>query len=222
MAKTIYVSDFDDTLATTSAVIYVTDASGKRRSMSPADYAVYDAEDGDEFDYSEFDDLIDPRPIPRYVRLLRKAVESPRVDKVSILTARGKVEPVARFLKMVGITKDIKIVALGSSDPERKKSYLAKQIEDGYTRMAFVDDSPKNVDVARQLMDEHPTAKILVHHVKPHEHTPKSTEDGEPRSPRTARDLTARVKNPITGRDILVKTALNYPPDHPAHLAVTK
>jgi hypothetical protein len=219
MSKTIYVSDFDDTLATTSAVIYVTDSSGKTRKMSPAEYAVYEPADGDNFDYSEFDDLIDPRPIPRYVRLLRKAAESPRVDKVAILTARGKVEPVARFLQMVDMPGQIKIVALGDSNPERKKAYLKKQIEAGYTRMAFVDDSPKNVEVSRQLMDEHPEARILVHQVPSHE---EPSETDEPTADRTARDLTAKVKNPITGRDILVKTALNYPPDHPAHKAATK
>ena len=217
MAKTIYVSDFDDTLATTSAVIYVTDSSGNTRKMSPADYAVYEPQEGDTFDYSEFDDLIDPRPIPRYVRLLRKASKSDKIDKVAILTARGKVEPVAKFLKMVGMPGDIKIVALGDSNPERKKAYLKKQIEKGYTRMAFVDDSPKNVEVARELGKEHPNARVLVHQVKPHEH-----QVDKPMTDKTKRDPDARVKNPITGRDILVKTALNYPPDHPAHQAAIK
>lgn len=217
MAKTIYVSDFDDTLATTSAVIYVTDSSGNTRKMSPADYAVYEPQEGDTFDYSEFDDLIDPRPIPRYVRLLRKASKSDKIDKVAILTARGKVEPVAKFLKMVGMPGGIKIVALGDSNPERKKAYLKKQIEKGYTRMAFVDDSPKNVEVARELGKEYPNARVLVHQVKPHEH-----QVDEPMADKTKRDPGARVKNPITGRDILVKTALNYPPDHPAHQAAIK
>jgi hypothetical protein len=217
MAKTIYVSDFDDTLTTTSAVIYVTDASGQKRSISPAEYAVYEPQEGDTFDYSEFNDLIDPRPIPRYVRLLRKASKSDKIDKVAILTARGKVEPVARFLKMVGISDNIKIVALGDSNPERKKAYLKRQIEKGYTRMAFVDDSPKNVEVARELGKEHPEARVLVHQVKPHEH-----QTDKPSNGKEVRDLDTRVKNPITGRDILVKTALNYPPDHPAHQAAIK
>jgi hypothetical protein len=217
MAKTIYVSDFDDTLATTSAVIYVTNSAGNTRKMSPADYAVYEPEKGDTFDYSEFDDLIDPRPIPRYVRLLRKASKSNKIDKVAILTARGKVEPVAKFLKMVGMPGNIKIVALGDSNPERKKAYLKKQIEKGYTRMAFVDDSPKNIEVAKELGKEYPNARVLAHQVKSPEHkTDVSVTD------KTKRDPNAKVKNPITGRDILVKTALNYPPDHPAHQAAIK
>jgi hypothetical protein len=217
MAKTIYVSDFDETLATTGAVVHVTDVSGEKRTMSAAEYAVYEPQEGDVFDHSEFDDLIDPRPIPRYVRLLRKAAQSDRVDKVAILTARAKVEPVARFLRMVGMPGDIKIVALGTSDPERKKAYLRKQIEQGYTRMAFVDDSPKNVEVARELSDEYPNARILAHHVKPPEH-----QVDEPIISKKSRDPNARVKNPITGRDILVKTALDYPPDHPARRAAIK
>ena len=83
--------------------------------------------------------------------------------------------------------------------------------------MAFVDDSPKNIEVARELGKEYPNARVLVHQVKSHEHqVDKQMTD------KTKRDLTTRVKNPITGRDILVKTALNYPPDHPAHQAAIK
>jgi hypothetical protein len=58
--------------------------------MSPAEYAVHEKQDGENFDYSEFDQLIDPRPIPRYVRILKRAINSPRVDKVTILTALRK------------------------------------------------------------------------------------------------------------------------------------
>ena len=84
MGKTLFISDFDDTLVTTNAQIIVTDKDGKVRKLTPAEYAVYEKEDGDQFDYSEFQDLIDPKPIPRYVRTLKRAAKSNKVDKVAI------------------------------------------------------------------------------------------------------------------------------------------
>jgi hypothetical protein len=52
--------------------------------------------------------------------------------------------------------------------------------------------------------------------------TKKLTQPKSIESPSTQHAVvppTARVKNPITKRDILVKTALKYPPDHPSHVA---
>jgi hypothetical protein len=217
MSKTIYVSDFDDTLTTTGGVIRLTAGDGSKRELSPAEYAVYDKKDDDQFDFSDFDDVIDPEPIAKNVRVLRRAVESGRVDKVAILTARANPEPIARFLKMIGITRDVSIVALGDADPQKKKEYLRRQLEAGYTRMAFADDSPKNVAVARELRDEFPEAKIVVRHAHPPE-----TEPAIRGKTRKKIDRTATVKNPVTGNDILQITAMKYPPDHPAHIAALK
>jgi len=233
MSKTIYVSDFDDTLATTGGDIRMTTADGTSRELTPAEYAVYDKKDGDEFDFDDFNDIIDPEPIFKNVRVLQRAVSSSRVDKVAILTARANPEPIARFLKMIGITSGVSIVALGDADPQKKKDYLRRQLEKGYTRMAFADDSPKNVAVAKELRDEFPEAKIVVRHAQPPEKEPairgKTRKKRDPEATvknsatfRQRRDLTATVRNPETGRDILVKTALKYPPDHPAYKAATK
>lgn len=50
-----------------------------------------------------------------------------------------------------------------------------------------------------------------------------STQKAEkPIRKRTPISPNARVKNPVTRRDILVKTALKYPNDHPAHKAAAK
>lgn len=220
MGKTLFISDFDDTLVTTNAQIIITDKDGKVKKLTPAEYAVYEKEDGDQFDYSEFQDLIDPKPIPRYVRSLKRAIESPKVDKVSILTARGSEKPIVKFLKSVGINSGVKIVPLGDSNPERKKEYIRHQIQKGYDRVAFADDSPKNVEAAKELRGEFPQAKIVVHHVKPQTHTPEPQKKQEPikvKRKNIQKILDTRVRNPKTGNDVLVRTILGYGKDHPAY-----
>ena len=223
MGKTLFISDFDDTLVTTNAQIIVTDKDGEVRKLTPAEYAVYEKEDGDQFDYSEFQDLIDPKPIPRYVRTLKRAAKSDKVDKVAILTARGSEKPVVKFLRSIGITSGVKIVALGDSNPERKKDYIRHQIQKGYDRVAFADDSPKNVEAAKELRAEFPNAKLVVHRVEPE--SPKAQRGTDPEvSPSKQKNiqkiLNTRIRNPKTGNDVLVKTILGYGKDHPAYQQV--
>jgi hypothetical protein len=220
MSKTLFISDFDDTLVTTQANIIVTTADGEVKKLTPAEYAVYEKSPGDDFDYREFDELINPEPIPRYVRLLKRALASSKVDKVVILTARGSEKPVAAFLKSVGITTGLKIVPLGDSDPERKKEYIRRQIQKGFTRVAFADDSPKNVVAAKELRNEFPDAKLVVHHVEPH--SPKA-QRGKPVKPKKSAHkkvqqvLNKRIRNPKTGNNVLIKTILQYGKEHPAY-----
>lgn len=161
--KTLFVSDFDDTLARTDAKVIVV-RNGERVEMDPAEFAVYEPEPQDKFDFSQFDQLINPRPIQRFVKLLKNAIG--RADKIAILTARNHTKPVAQFLKMHGITDGVSIAAIGSADPEKKASYIRKHIQQGFDRVAFIDDSPKNVEAVKQLRSEFPGAKILAHQAK--------------------------------------------------------
>lgn len=209
--KTLFVSDFDDTLVKTAANIIVKNKDSIKK-LSPAEYAVYEPLPGDDFDFSEFNKLIDAQPIPRYVRLLKKATVHPKVDKVVILTARGSERPISQFLNSVGIDKGVVVVALGSSDPQDKKNYIKRQLEKGYSRVAFADDSPKNIQAAKELQNEFPNAKILVHQVK------EQPEELQSNKKETLKSLLkTKVKNPRTGNDILLKTALSYDKAHPVH-----
>lgn len=180
--KTLFVSDFDDTLAMTDANVILI-RNGKRTSLTPAEFAVYEPKPGDNFDFSEFDQLINPRPIQRFVRLMQKAVHEKKADKVVVLTARNHTRPVAQFLKMIGITSGVAIAALGDANPEKKARYIEKQIQDGYDRVLFVDDSAKNVAAVKRLQDKYPEAKIVVHQAKEHEapHTPAAKDANKPK-----------------------------------------
>jgi hypothetical protein len=156
MGKTAYITDFDDTLVHTDARVIVIDKDGKKKDISPADYVSYEKQPGDTFDYSEFEQLKNPRPIKKYVNLLKKVIDQKKADKVVVLTARGHTKPIAQFLKSQGITSGITIAALGDSDPMEKARYIEKHIKNGYTRIAFVDDAPKNVKAVKTLMDKYP------------------------------------------------------------------
>lgn len=183
MAKdTLYVTDFDDTLAQTDAVVYVTKADGTRVAMDPADYAVYSAEPGDEFDFSEFEQLKNPRPIQRFVKLLKGMLDR-GVGKAVVLTARGHTLPVAQFLRSQGITSGVTIAALGSSNPQKKADYIQKQIDsDRYRRVLFVDDSPKNVAAVEQLRGKNPSVRMVIHQAKDHA-DPTPTQSSQQKKP---------------------------------------
>jgi hypothetical protein len=52
----INVFDFDDTLVKTKSRIYLTTKEGRLVALTPGEYAVYEPQPGDVFDYSEFDE----------------------------------------------------------------------------------------------------------------------------------------------------------------------
>lgn len=185
--KTLYVTDFDDTLAMTDANVILI-RNGERTSLTPAEFAVYEPEKGDTFDFSEFDQLINPRPIERFTKLLQRVVKEKRADKVVVLTARNHTLPVVQFLRMIGITSGVAIAALGDANPEKKARYIEKQIQDGHTRVVFVDDSAKNVAAVSKLKDKYPEVKLVVHHATEHEAPAKSEEPTDDKKSNAASD----------------------------------
>ena len=217
MGKTAYITDFDDTLVHTDARVAVIDKDGKRRTISPAEYASYEKQDGDTFDFSEFEQLKNPRPIKKYVDLLKKVIDQKKADKIVVLTARGHTKPIAKFLQSQGITSSVAIAALGNSDPMEKARYIEKHIKDGYTRIAFVDDAPKNVKAVKSLTDKYPEVKLVVQQVK--EKDIEKTGETSPKQTRLKDLLTHKIKNPQTGREILVKSALGYNKESPVRRA---
>jgi len=213
-SKTLYIFDFDDTLAETHSRVWVNNPSKGKFALTPAQYAVYDAAPDDQFDFHEFSQLIKPTQLPKYVQRLRSAVKAGQ--PVSIVTARGSSVPVAQFLQQLGITKGVKIAAVGSSDPTKKTDYIEKKLnKGGYTDVVMYDDSPKNIDAFKQTAKKYP--HIFFHgHEVPKKSEPDTTSDA------VRRGLDATIKNPETGNDILVKTALGYDKNHPARQAAMK
>lgn len=152
--KKLRVFDFDDTLVKTKSMVYVTNTkTGKKRKMTPGQYAIYTPKSDDVFDYSDFQAVKEPTEIKRITNVLRRVTRASGGEGVYILTARGLYKPIVQYLKDIGIKSRIKVIALNSADPKDKADWIEKMIDEkGYDDVYFVDDSEKNVKAAKQML----------------------------------------------------------------------
>ena len=164
--KRLRVFDFDDTLAKMNATIYVKHRDGSNTELNPAQFAVYEPQPGDDFDFSEFDRIIkSANPIQKNIDALKRAMQDAGA-KTTILTARRVAYPVKRYLEREHGIKNIYVVALGSSDPMDKARWIEKQIQKGYDDIEFIDDSPKNVKAVDSLQQQYPDVALTAHLVE--------------------------------------------------------
>lgn len=167
--KLLFAFDLDDTLIKTSSNIIVRN-NNKERKLSPAEYAVYDPQPGDEFDYSEFKGLSNPEIIKNTFELFSKILVS--TNKLSnaetiILTARSPsiTSDLDKFLESYGLT-GVKLYAVGSSDPMEKARVIQDFINKGFTSINFYDDSYKNIKAVKELQKNNPNVEIKTKLIK--------------------------------------------------------
>lgn len=161
----LYVWDLDDTLVQTNSKVHITKSSGKILHLTPAQYATYEKEPGDQFDYSDFEGLVDPKVIGWTTTILKRVINKHGTDAAVILTARGNEEPAREFFRINKIP-EIPIVALGNSDPEMKAQWIKMvAMKFGYKEIEFFDDSPKNIAAVKKI--KVPGVKIIARHI-PH------------------------------------------------------
>ncbi len=162
----LYIWDLDDTLVKTNSRVHVKKESGEILHLTPAEYAVYEKEPGDEFDYSDFSGLVNPKEIKWTTNILKRVIAKYGTDAAVILTARGSEEPAREFLKLNNIPQ-IPIVALGNSDPEMKAQWIKMvALKFGYKEIEFFDDSPKNIAAVHKL--KVPGVNIIARLIKAH------------------------------------------------------
>jgi len=159
MARVLRVFDFDDTLAKSVSYIYVKHKDGTETKMDPAEYAKYEEKPGDEYDFRDFNRMLNkPQVIKKNLKLLQQMLTN-REKKVTILTARKLAFPVRYwFKKEFGI--DVYVVGLANNDPKAKADWIEKHIKKGYTDIAFMDDSIKNVRAVGNLQKKYPDIRI--------------------------------------------------------------
>ena len=158
--KALYVFDFDDTLAKSEAYIYVKKKDGSEVTLDPAEYAVYEEEPGDKFDFRDFNSMLkNPQAIKSNLNDLKTAMSNPQ-NKVTVLTARAIAFPLSHFFKSQHGIKPY-VVGVASSDPKKKSDWIEQHIKKGYTTIYFVDDSPKNVRAVDALKIKYPNVKIV-------------------------------------------------------------
>ena len=165
-SKKLRVFDFDDTLVKTTSFIYVTN-NGKKKKLTPGEYAVYNEKPGDEFDFSDFSKVQNPNEIKKITKVLRRIVSSSGGDGVHILTARAKFKPIRQYLKDIGINMSkIYVTALASNDPKDKSDWVEDKIDnEGYDDVYFADDSLKNVNSMKSMLRKK-DVRWRVQHIK--------------------------------------------------------
>jgi len=232
--KKLRVFDFDDTLVKTKSHIYITGKDGKKSKLTPGEYAIYEPKDGDNYDFSDFEQVKQPQEIKGVTKLLKTVARAEGERKVVILTARSAYKPVKDYLQDIGLD-GIYVVALASNDPQHKADWIEDKIKAGYNDVFFIDDSHKNITAVNKLKDKYPNIKMKVSHVKHDIPTPpkqsntekdkevskKETPKGNDMSLKSLlpKDLDKKIKNPDTGKMIKIKSALQYDKTTKAHKA---
>ena len=163
--KKLRVFDFDDTLVQTKSNIYITHTDGKKSTLTPGEYAVYEPKKGDKFDFSDFQQVKQPQEIKGVTDLLRKLAKAEGERSIVILTARGVYKPIKDYLSDIGL-RDIYVVALNSADPQDKADWIEQKIKEGYNDVFFIDDSHKNVQAVKALEKKYPDIKLQVRQVQ--------------------------------------------------------
>ena len=167
LERKLRIFDFDDTIASTEARIHATFADGKKKSLTPAEYASYypKRKKEDKFDYSDFKKVIEPKAIPQVVKVMKNMLKAAGERYVMVLTARRYYKPIKEFLRTIGL--NVKVIALASGDPWDKRDWIGRQIEKNkFDDIVFFDDSRKNIKAVDMLKDKHPKVKLITRHIK--------------------------------------------------------
>jgi len=164
LEKKLRVFDFDDTLVKSNSKVFLV-RNGKRKEMTPGEFAIYKKKPGDEFDFSEFDRVIEPKQIKAMFKVFKNIYKASGSRRLTVLTARAAYKPVRKFLKDVGFD-DVYVVALGDANPQKKADWIESQIKKGYDDILFLDDSPKNVKVVKKLKQKYSNIKMDARVVK--------------------------------------------------------
>jgi len=156
--KGISVLDFDDTVAISKSKVGVTMPDGTKFKINATEFAKKHNElmsKGAEFDYTEFNKVVDGKPGPLFNKL-KKAVDKFGNENVFILTARDPEAAVAihAFLKGMGIDLKLEnITGLANGDPQAKADWIVGKVAEGYNDFYFADDAIANVKAVKDVLD---------------------------------------------------------------------
>jgi hypothetical protein len=157
--KGITVLDFDDTLATSKSLIRYTKPDGEEGTLTPEQYAsTYEdlLDKGYEFDFSEFNKVVDGRIAPLFQKALKLQGKFGS-ENMFVLTARPaqSQKAIFEFLKANGLNIPLKnITGLGNSTAEAKALWMAEKVGEGYNDFYFADDALQNVQAVDNVLEQ--------------------------------------------------------------------
>jgi len=148
--STLYIFDFDDTLAMTNSHVRVIRIDGTIDRMDSRQFAKYRYEDGDQLDFSEFTkaegELIDGT-----VQALEDAISESGIGNVYIVTARAEAEPVEKFLEAMNVSVPEVVATAGS---EGKATWLTGQLTmNDYDTVMVYEDCRKNITMLNDIVE---------------------------------------------------------------------
>ena len=111
-------------------------------------------EQGAEFDFSQFSEVIDGKPGPLIAKL-DKAINKFGNKDIFVLTARpaNSATAIYEFLKGLGYEIPLEnITGLANSSPEAKAQWMVNKAAEGYNDFYFTDDAYKNVKAVQDAM----------------------------------------------------------------------
>ncbi len=166
-SKKLRILDFDDTLVKTNSYVYVTHSNGKTSKLTPGEYAKYKPKKGDDFDYSDFDKVVEPKQLDM-IKVLKRIIKSGGNRKTVILTARSKYKPIADYLDDIGVpTSKLEIVTLADGNPKKKADWIEGEItKNDWDDIYFADDSIQNVKAVKQMLSKYKNIKSKVQLIK--------------------------------------------------------
>jgi hypothetical protein len=155
----ISVFDFDDTLARTKSKVIVTMPDGKISKIDAAEFAknsITLEDQGAEFDFSEFNKVIDGKKGPLADLALRRQGKFGSKD-IFVLTARPQIAAtgIKTFLDGIGLNLPLSnITGLEDGSPQAKANWVVSKAAEGYNDFYFADDAIKNVKAVKEVLDQ--------------------------------------------------------------------
>ena len=149
-ARSLFIFDFDDTIARTDSKVFLT-RDGEKIVMDSPTFAKYEYQEGDELDFSDFN-RVEADIIPQTLAILDDAME--KGHKVAVVTARspGAIEGIKQFFRQNRMTPPDIYATAGS---EGKPPVLRDLLEQGtYGRVIVYEDCRKNIESLKPVADE--------------------------------------------------------------------
>ena len=134
------------------------DVPGITRRITPAEFAKQGetlANQGAEFNFSEFSKVVEGTPGPLAPRL-KKAIEKFGNKNIFVLTARpaDSAPAIYKFLKGLGLEIPLEnITGLANGAPSAKAAWMVGKVADGFNDFYFVDDHMGNVKAVKDVLN---------------------------------------------------------------------
>ena len=128
------------------------------KKITPAEFARDSeklAKEGADFDFSEFNKVVEGTPGPLAPRL-KKAISKFGNSNIFVLTARPaeSANAIHEFLKGIGLELPLEnIVGLANGDPAAKASWMVGKVAEGFNDFYFVDDHMGNVKAVKEVLN---------------------------------------------------------------------